>query len=118
MGHAVHPNYQDKHEENHAPKMNGGVVIKTNAKQRYTSDAIGSFVVKKLVERKGGRVQEFEVRNDMCVALCLAVCHETDIAQALRLDRRTDALQDRRSHRRRRRCHPVDALHPRDRGFA
>ena len=45
--------------------MNGGIVIKTNAKQRYASDAIGSFVVKKLVERKGGRVQEYEVRNDM-----------------------------------------------------
>ncbi|EJF61312.1 aspartyl aminopeptidase [Dichomitus squalens LYAD-421 SS1] len=65
MGHAVHPNYKDKHEDNHAPKINGGVVIKTNAKQRYASDAIGTFVVKKLVERKGGQVQEYEVRNDM-----------------------------------------------------
>ncbi|KZT24430.1 peptidase M18, aminopeptidase I [Neolentinus lepideus HHB14362 ss-1] len=65
MGHAVHPNYRSKHEENHAPQMNGGIVIKTNAKQRYASDAIGSFLVKKLVERKGGKVQEYEVRNDM-----------------------------------------------------
>jgi len=65
MGHAVHPNYASKHEENHKPHMNGGIVIKTNAKQRYASDAIGSFIVKKLLERKGGKVQEFEVRNDM-----------------------------------------------------
>ena len=65
MGHAVHPNYKDKHEDNHAPIINGGVVIKTNAKQRYATDAIGTFVVKKLVEKKGGKVQEFEVRNDM-----------------------------------------------------
>ncbi|KAG2146726.1 peptidase M18 [Suillus clintonianus] len=65
MGHAVHPNYTSKHEENHQPTMNGGIVIKTNAKQKYASDAIGSFVVKKLVERKGGKVQEYEVRNDM-----------------------------------------------------
>ncbi|KAI0069151.1 aspartyl aminopeptidase [Artomyces pyxidatus] len=65
MGHAVHPNYASKHEENHKPRMNGGIVIKTNAKQRYASDAIGSFVVKKLVEKKGGKVQEYEVRNDM-----------------------------------------------------
>ncbi|KAI0321826.1 aspartyl aminopeptidase [Amylostereum chailletii] len=65
MGHAVHPNYAEKHESNHAPQMNGGVVIKTNAKQRYASDAIGSFVVKKLIEKRGGKVQEFEVRNDM-----------------------------------------------------
>ncbi|KAG1753932.1 peptidase M18 [Suillus paluster] len=57
MGHA--------HEENHQPVMNRGIVVKTNAKQRYASDAIGSFLVKKLVERKGGQVQEYEVRNDM-----------------------------------------------------
>ncbi|KAJ7179893.1 aspartyl aminopeptidase [Mycena crocata] len=65
MGHAVHPNYTSKHEGNHKPSMNGGVVIKTNAKQRYASDAITSFMVKQLIERKGGKVQEFEVRNDM-----------------------------------------------------
>lgn len=67
MGHAIHPNYTSKHEDNHAPKINGGVVIKTNAKQRYASDAVGSFIVKKLIEKKNGRVQEYEVRNDMCV---------------------------------------------------
>jgi aspartyl aminopeptidase len=65
MGHAVHPNYASRHEVNHKPLMNAGIIIKTNATQRYTSDAIGSFLVKQLVERKGGKVQEFEVRNDM-----------------------------------------------------
>ncbi|KAF8631519.1 hypothetical protein AX15_002279 [Amanita polypyramis BW_CC] len=65
MGHAIHPNYTSKHEENHKPLMNGGVVIKTNAKQRYASDAVTSFIVKQLVARKGGNVQEYEVRNDM-----------------------------------------------------
>lgn len=65
VGHAIHPNYTSKHEENHAPKINGGVVIKTNAKQRYASDAIGTYVVKKLIAKHGGNVQEFEVRNDM-----------------------------------------------------
>ena len=67
MGHAVHPNYASKHEENHKPRINGGIVIKNNAKQRYASDAIGAFIVKKLLEKKGGKVQEFEVRNDMYV---------------------------------------------------
>jgi aspartyl aminopeptidase len=70
MGHALHPNYPAKHEDNHRPAVNGGIVIKTNAKQRYASDAIGSFVVRRLVEKVGGRVQEFEVRNDMCVYSC------------------------------------------------
>ncbi|KAJ7699975.1 aspartyl aminopeptidase [Mycena rosella] len=65
MGHALHPNFTSKHEDNHKPLMNGGVVIKTNAKQRYSTDAVTSFVVKKLIERKGAKVQEYEVRNDM-----------------------------------------------------
>lgn len=65
MGHAVHPNYSSKHQDNHIPIINGGMVIKTNAKQRYASDAVSTFLFKKLVERKGGKVQEFEVRNDM-----------------------------------------------------
>ena len=65
MGHAVHPNYASKHEENHRPQMNGGIILKVNAKQRYTTDATGSFLVKQLVERKGGKVQTFEVRNDI-----------------------------------------------------
>lgn len=67
MTHAIHPSYENKHEENHKPKMNGGIVIKTNAKQKYSTDAIGSFIVKRLVERKGGKVQDFEARNDMSV---------------------------------------------------
>jgi aspartyl aminopeptidase len=75
MGHAIHPNYTSKHEDNHTPQMNGGIVIKTNAKQKYTSDAIGSFLVKQLVERKGGKVQEYEVRNDMWVLASLLLLH-------------------------------------------
>lgn len=43
-------------------------MFKTNAKQRYTSDAITTFLARKLVEKKGGRAQEYEVRNDMYVS--------------------------------------------------
>lgn len=65
MAHALHPSYPARFEDNHKPRMNGGVVIKTNAKQRYATDAVGTFLVRKLIERRGGKVQEFEVRNDM-----------------------------------------------------
>ena len=85
MGHAIHPNYESKYQCDHKPKMNHGIIIKTNAKQRYASDAIGSFLVKKLVESKGGKVQEFEVRNDMFVfvySLSLSPSTNT-MAQAL-----------------------------------
>ncbi|GJJ07206.1 hypothetical protein Clacol_001406 [Clathrus columnatus] len=63
--HAVHPSYPNKHEESHSPRINSGIAIKLNHKQRYASDAIGSFLVRKLVEKKGGKVQEFAARNDM-----------------------------------------------------
>lgn len=54
-------------------------MIKTNAKQRYATDAITSFVVRRLVEKKGGKVQEFEVRNDMCVVLlCFIMWTKTE----------------------------------------
>jgi len=65
MAHALHPNYISKHEENHKPIINGGIAIKTNAKQRYATDSISAFIVKQLVELKGGKVQEFVARNDM-----------------------------------------------------
>jgi aspartyl aminopeptidase len=44
--------------------MNGGVIIKTNANQRYTSNAPTTFLVRRLAEIKGVPLQEFEVRND------------------------------------------------------
>ena len=80
MTHAVHPNYLGKHEENHAPKVNGGVVLKTNAKQRYATETIGRFLLKKLAERRGGKVQEYEVRNDMCV-IFLSHVHGDELSE-------------------------------------
>jgi aspartyl aminopeptidase len=101
MGHAVHPNYKDKHEENHKPDMNGGIIIKTNAKQRYASDAIGTFIVKTLLEKKGGKVQEYEVRNDMYVISSLyrfiPNVKYLDI-KGLWINRRPHAIQARLAH--------------------
>jgi len=65
MAHALHPNYQGKHEKGHAPKLNGGMVIKRNGNQRYATNAVTGFLVRE-VARKAGMpfVQEFVVRND------------------------------------------------------
>lgn len=65
MAHALHPNYQDKHEENHQPKLHGGLVIKHNANQRYATNAVTSFIFWEIAERHNLPVQDFVVRNDM-----------------------------------------------------
>lgn len=64
MAHAVHPNYASKHEKNHSPKMNSGIVIKSNNNQRYATNGVTGFIVRELGRRSGVPVQEFAVRND------------------------------------------------------
>jgi aspartyl aminopeptidase len=48
QAHAIHPNYANKHEAQHAPTLNGGVVIKTNSNQRYATNGLTAFVVREL----------------------------------------------------------------------
>jgi aspartyl aminopeptidase len=65
MAHAVHPNYAAKHQKGHGPQMNRGVVIKSNANQRYASNGITSLIVRELARRNDlPPPQEFVVRND------------------------------------------------------
>jgi aspartyl aminopeptidase len=64
MAHALHPNYMEKHEDLHRPKMNGGVVIKQNANQRYATTSITMSILRQAAKKCGVQLQEFVVRND------------------------------------------------------
>ena len=63
--HAIHPNYLDKHDDNHQPVINGGPVIKFNANQRYATNSETAATFRNLCHLEGVPVQTIAMRNDM-----------------------------------------------------
>lgn len=63
--HAVHPNHTDKSDPTNRPQLNEGIVLKYNANQKYTTDAISGALFKMLCEKAGVPVQTFVNRSDM-----------------------------------------------------
>ncbi|MGD8174389.1 M18 family aminopeptidase [Marinimicrobium sp. ARAG 43.8] len=63
--HGVHPNFADRHDEQHGPRLNRGPVIKVNANQRYATTSESSAVFRDLAARAGVSVQTFVSRSDM-----------------------------------------------------
>ncbi|WP_417518305.1 M18 family aminopeptidase [Marinobacter sp.] len=63
--HGVHPNYMDKHDENHGPILNKGPVIKVNHNQRYATNSRSAAVYRHISDELGLPHQTFVVRSDM-----------------------------------------------------
>ncbi len=63
--HAVHPNHPEYSDKNNAVYMNKGVVIKYNANQKYTSDAISSGIFKTLCDKANVPYQVYSNRSDI-----------------------------------------------------
>lgn len=63
--HGVHPNFPGKHDENHGPLLNGGPVVKVNARQRYATNSLTSALFRQMAEEAGVKLQTFVARNDM-----------------------------------------------------
>ncbi|MEU1805924.1 M18 family aminopeptidase [Streptomyces sp. NPDC019937] len=64
-GHAVHPNYAERHEPGHHPRPNGGPILKVNVNQRYATDGSGRAVFVAACERAGVPWQSFVSHNAM-----------------------------------------------------
>ncbi len=63
--HGIHPNFSEKHDENHGPLLNDGPVIKINNNQRYATNSDTSAMFGFLCEKAKVPYQKFVVRNDM-----------------------------------------------------
>ncbi len=63
--HAFHPNYAGKYDPVNRPKMNGGVVLKHHAAQKYTTDGVSEAVFKKFCRGCGVPVQEYVNHSDV-----------------------------------------------------
>jgi aspartyl aminopeptidase len=65
MAHAVHPNYEARHEARHKPVLNGGPVIKINAQQRYATSGATAALFRDLCARVEVPVQHYVNRTDL-----------------------------------------------------
>ena len=63
--HAVHPNHGEKYDRQNRVYMNQGIVIKHNANQKYTTDAVSDALFTLVCEKAGVPVQHFTNRSDM-----------------------------------------------------
>ncbi|MGW6457134.1 M18 family aminopeptidase [Streptomyces sp. NPDC055078] len=65
VGHAVHPNYPERHDPTHHPRPNGGPILKVNVNQRYATDGSGRAVFAAACERADVPWQSFVSNNAM-----------------------------------------------------
>ena len=65
MAHAGHPSYESKHDRNHRPRLNGGIVIKENANDAYATSGYSHTYFKAVCEAIEVPVQPFVARQDM-----------------------------------------------------
>jgi len=78
--HAVHPNHPELSDKNHTVRMNGGIVIKYNASQKYTSDAVSTALFRLVCEEADVPVQLYANRADMAGGSTLGNIANTQVS--------------------------------------
>ena len=63
--HAVHPNYSERHDPEHAPLVNHGPAIKINSNQRYATSAESATIFEQACRDASVPSQVFVSRNNM-----------------------------------------------------
>ncbi|MEU9349948.1 M18 family aminopeptidase [Streptomyces griseoloalbus] len=64
-GHAVHPNYAERHDPTHHPRVDGGPILKVNVNNRYATDGSGRAVFAAACEKANVPFQSFVSNNAM-----------------------------------------------------
>lgn len=64
-GHALHPNYPEKCDLTNKPRMNGGVLLKYSANQKYTTDGESGAFTRSLLEKNNIPYQVFHNHSDV-----------------------------------------------------
>jgi len=78
--HAVHPNHADKTDPSNRPYINGGVVLKLNADQKYCTEGKSSAVFRDICKEADVPVQTFVNRSDMPGGSTLGNISSTQVA--------------------------------------
>lgn len=63
--HAVHPNHPELSDSACRAVLTGGVVVKYNADQRYTTDGMSDAIIRTVAKRAGAPIQFYANRADM-----------------------------------------------------
>lgn len=80
--HAVHPAHPDKTDPENRPYMNGGVVLKMNADQKYCTEGLSAAFFKDICNEADVPVQIFVNRSDMAGGSTLGNISSTQVAVA------------------------------------
>ena len=76
--HAIHPNHPEFSDKAEAPVLNGGLVLKYNANQRYTTDGLSAAVFSEICREAGVPLQRYSNRPDLpggSTLGCIAISH-------------------------------------------
>lgn len=78
--HAKHPNHPELSDPTSAPILGGGVVVKHNANQRYTTDAYSAAIISCFAEKCGIKLQNYSNRADMLGGSTLGSISNTKVS--------------------------------------